>query len=127
MTNRQLDKRAKEVIMQQMAELGEITTEAVMDLIRPHFMFDFQSAKEQAIRRKSNSLMAQFKDENGIRTCYSNGESKYINIDTTNDWKALNKVERQINNKYYGLNSAKKKIQNRKRQLSGQVDIFGIV
>ena len=126
MTNRLLDKRAREVIIQQMTELGEITTDAVVDLLRPHFMFDYQGALEQSLKRKANSLMSQFKDDNGIRNCYSNGDSKYINIDMTKDWKALNQVEKQINQKYYGLNCAKKKIRNRKRELSGQMDVFSI-
>lgn len=119
-----LEKRAKEVIMGQIEDMGEITTEAVMDLIRPHFQFDYQNAKEQAIRRKANRLMSQFRDENGIRTCFSAGDSKYINIDTTKDMQALNAVQKQIDEKYYGLNAAKKKINKRKRELEGQLPLF---
>lgn len=123
-----LDKRAKEVILQQMHDLGEITTEAVMDLVRPHFMFNALAAKEQAVRRKSHRLMAQFRDENGTRTCYSyeddTGESKYINIDNTDDLDALTGVNIQISSKLYGLFQAKKKIIRRAAELGGQLELF---
>lgn len=125
--NLALEKRAKEVIMSRMEGLKEITTEAVMALVRPHFQFDASKAREQALRRKAHSLMAQFKDETGVRTCFNysdNGESKYVNIDETKSLKALNGVDIQISKKYYGLNEAKKKINRRRIELSGQMELF---
>jgi hypothetical protein len=123
-----LDKRAKEIILQQIHELGEVTTEAVMDLVRPHYMFNALAAKEQAVRRKSHRLMSQFRDENGVRTCYnfedSTGASKYINVDITDDLDALTGVNIQISSKLNGLLQAKKKIIRRAIELGGQMKMF---
>lgn len=127
MRNISLEKRAKEVILTQMVELGEISTETVMDLIRPHYSFDVSTAREQAIRRKANNLMSQFRDEQGVRTCFNckddTGNSKYVNIETTKSQNDLNKVESQINKKYLGLNASKNKIAKQREKLIGQVEL----
>ena len=125
---RSLEKRAKEVIMEQMHDLAEISTETVMELIEPHYIFDHQKAKQQAIRRKAHSLMAQFRDERGIRSFFAchdkDGNSKYINIETTKDLVALNAVEKQINNKFMGLNESKKKIELQRMKLIEQLTLW---
>jgi hypothetical protein len=122
---RSLDKRAKEAVMNQMAELDEITTEAVMDLVRPHYIFDPFLSKEREIRVKANRLMAQFRDERGIRSCFNykdaEGQSKYVNIDKTKNDEALKRVEAQIRAKFNGLNKAKRKITRRRLELAGQL------
>lgn len=126
-----LDKRAKEVILNQMEQLGEITTEEVMSLIRPHFMFDVAIAKEQSLRRKANNIMRQFKDSKGQRTCYnykdSTGTSVYANIDITKDLEALNKIEEQLNKKFYGLNASKRKISRRRMEILGQMSLEEVI
>jgi len=123
-----LDKRAKAVIMMLMEDLGELTTEAVMDLIRPHYMFDPRVAREREIRRKAHRIMAQFKDEKGTRTCYNftdtTGLSKYINVDKTSDVDALKSVDAQLRNKYLGLRQGRKKVTARLLELAGQIAIF---
>jgi hypothetical protein len=123
-----LDKRAKEAIFEQIAELGEITTEAVMDLVTPHYAFNPRKAKEREIRRRANSLMSQFRDEQGIRTCFNykdvDGQSKYVNVDETKNQTALNRVEQQINSKYDGLTKTKVKIERRQLKLNGQLGLF---
>ncbi|MFA6941440.1 MAG: hypothetical protein WCQ54_10780 [Clostridiaceae bacterium] len=125
MRNQSLEKRAKEVILQQMEELGEITKENVMELIRPHFSPDLQILREQALGRAANNLMRSYKDDKGIRTCFNckdnSGNSKYVNVDKTKDLGALNYIEKQLNKKYLGLNQSKKKVSRRKQQLSGQL------
>mgnify|MGYP000930057838 FL=1 len=106
-----LEKKAREAILQQMDELGEITTDAVMELIRPHYIFDIKKLRNQALRRTANSLMGRYKDDKGIRTCLNYkdaGVSKYVNVDKTKNLKALENIEAQLNKKYKGLNASKK-------------------
>ena len=126
--SRALDKRAVEAILRLMEELDEVTTEAVMDVIRPHYVFDPHVAKEREIRRKANRLMARFRDDKGIRTCFSykdvTGQSKYVNVDKTNDIEAVKAVNEQINDKYFGLGKAKKKLNARLLELAGQTKLF---
>lgn len=123
-----LDKRAKQVILDQIECLGEVTTETVMELVRPHYIFNSLVAREREIRRKANRIMAQFRDGQGTRTCFSytdnSGQSKYVNIDKTFDIGALNGVSRQINNKLYGLTKASKKVNARLLELAGQTKLF---
>ena len=122
-----LHKRAKEVILNQMEDMGEISTEEVMDLIRPHFLFDVTIAREQTIRRKANSIMRQFRDENGNRTCFNykdeEGTSLYANVDTTKNLDALIGIEEQLNKKFYGLNAAKRKVNKRRKEIMGQITL----
>jgi len=123
-----LNKKAREVILSRMEELGELTTEAVMDLIRPHFMFDPFESREREIRRKAHRVMAQFKDDKGDRTCYNctdQGESKYVNVDTTSNVEALKSVGAQLRNKYLGLRKGRKKVTSRLLELAGQGSMFG--
>ena len=106
-----LEKKAREAILQQMDELGEITTDAVMELIRPHYIFDIKKLRNQALRRTANSLMRRYKDDKGIRTCLNYkdaGVSKYVNVDKTKNLKALENIKAQLNKKYKGLNASKK-------------------
>lgn len=123
-----LDKRAREVILMRMSERGEMAVEEVMDLVRPHYDFDPLVSKEREIRRKSNRLIAQLKDEQGVRTCFgytdSNGQSKYINVDKTENVEALVAITSQINSNYNGLKKTAKKLNSRLLELVGQMKMF---
>lgn len=125
---RNLDKKAKEAIMGQMAELKEITRDEVEALIEPHYLFDPRVAKRREICRKANQLMAQFRDEHGIRTCYnykdSKGQSVYVNVDETKNLSALNRVKKQLRTKSIGLNKSKRKVARRQLELTGQLGLF---
>lgn len=124
-----LDKRATVIILELMEELSEVTTEAVMDLIRPHFMFDPRAARERELRRKTHRIMAKFKDDKGVRTCFSYtdalGQSKYVNIDKTFDINALYGVDQQLSQKVSGLKKSGMKSSRRILELSGQMGLFG--
>ncbi len=124
-----LEKQAREAILKQMDELGEITTDTVMELIRPHYIFDIKKLRNQALRRVANSLMRRYKDDKGIRVCFNyreDGVSKYLNVDKTNNLKALETIENQLNKKYKGLNESKKKVNMRKQVLKGQLSMKDI-
>lgn len=123
-----LMKKAKEVILQQMEECPELDVDTVINLVRPHYLFDAGKAREQAIRRKANQLMAQFRDENGIRKCFiyedAEGTSKYVNIEITSNKEALDSVETYLQGKYNGLNASIQKIKKRRKEVDGQISIF---
>lgn len=123
---RKLESKAREMIVQKMRESGEMETEEIMDLIRPHFLFDPQSAKEQQIRRKAHQLAAQIKDEYGVRTvfnCKVDGVSKYVNIDASRDVKALRGVEGQLAEKLNGLEISSAKASRRRMEVEGQMSL----
>lgn len=119
-----LETKARDYIIEQMRDLGEMTTEKVMDLIRPHYLFDPLTSKEQGIRRKANQLMCSMRDENGVRTCYNatiDNQSVYVNVEKSIDINALSSVIAQLEHKYAGLNEGLKKVRARKQEVSGQI------
>lgn len=123
---RTLEPKAKEVIIQIMRESGEMETEDLMDLIRPHILFDPQVAKEQLIRRKAHQLAAQIRDEYGTRTifnCKVDGVSKYVNIDESKDVIALRSVDHQLAEKLNGLKISSAKASRRRMEVEGQLSL----
>ena len=71
MASKYLTPEAKEYIENQILSCGEITTDEVMDIVRPHFMFDMLSAKEQQIRRVAHRIMSSMRSTDHSRTCLS--------------------------------------------------------
>ena len=123
---RKLEPKAREVIIQKMMESGEMTTEEIMDLVRPHYLFDPQAAKEQGIRKLTHQMMAQIRDDKGIRTvfnCKVGGVSKYVNIDESRDIKALRSVDGQLTEKLNGLKLSEEKASRRCMEVEGQISM----
>lgn len=119
-----LEKRARDFIVQQIRENGEMTTEEIVELIRPHYIFDPQVAMEQALRRKANQLMAQIRDEQGVRTvfnCRVDGVSKYVDVDACENIVSLKSVEDQLNEKLKGIAASKAKASRRRMEIEGQM------
>ena len=123
------DKRTKEVIFRNMEELGgEMSQQDVMDIIRPYMEADIDIAKlkEQYCRRVANGLMSRYRDERGIRTCFTvkGGEgSKYVNIDKTQSEEDLRSINTALRKKINGLISSKNKVSKNMRVLAGQMTI----
>lgn len=121
-----LEKRARDFIVQQIRENGEMTTDDIVELMRPHYMFDPQVAMEQALRRKANQLMAQIRDESGIRTvfnCRVDGVSKYVDVDTCENLMSLRSVEDQLDEKLKGIAASKAKASRRCYEVAGQMKL----
>ena len=123
---RTLESKARDLIVQKMMESGEMDTEEIMDLIRPHFLFDPSVAKEQAIRRKAHQLAAQIRDDKGVRTvfnCKVGGISKYVNIDESQDLESLRNVDHQLSEKLNGLKLSSAKASKRRMEVEGQLSM----
>lgn len=121
---RTLEAKAQEMILHKLSESGEMETGEIMDLIRPHFLFDPLTAKERQIRRKANQLAARIRDEKGIRSvfnCNVDGVSKYVNIDESQDVRALRGVETQLAEKLNGLEISRAKASKRREETEGQL------
>lgn len=123
-----LERKAKETILKQIEELGEITIENAIELVTPHFSFDADKSRKSAIRRKAISLIAQLRDEKGVRKCFvikdTEGISKAINIEKNNNLAELEIVESSFNKIMSGYYSSIAKVKNRKSILEGQTSIF---
>lgn len=129
MASKYLTQEARQYIEDQIHDRGEITTEEVMDIIRPHFIFDMLSAKEQQIRRVAHRIMSGVRDENKTRICFAidkDGESVYVNVENSNSLEDLDKIRAQLGNKFDGLNKSLKKVNARTREVQGQMSMFDI-
>lgn len=123
--HKNLTPEARQYILEQMLEVGEITTEEVMQMIEPHFLFDPQTAREQQIRKLAHRLMGSIKDKNGQRNCFAlQDEKTYINVDKTSDIEALAKVEKALKLKLVGLGSSYKKVRRRRVEVEGQISFL---
>lgn len=121
-----LETKARDMIVQKIRDSGEMETEEITALVRPHILFDPHAAKEQLIRRKANQLASQIRDERGIRTvfnCKIDGVSKYVNIDESRDVKALRSVEGQLAEKLNGLEISSAKASRRRMEVEGQISL----
>ncbi len=126
MRNLALEKRARDVIIQIIRDSGEISTERIMDLVRPHINFDYEIAKEQVTRRVANQLAAQVRDDDKTRVmfaCKKDKVSKYINIDKSNDLVALKLVESNLRQKMHGLEKSHAKASRRRMVIEGQMSL----
>lgn len=121
---RKLEPKAREMIKQKLYETGEIETEEVMDLIRPHFIFSAEDAKERELRRTAQQIMSGIRDEKGARTvfaCNVDGAYKYVNIDTSADVASLRSVDAQLRTKLEGLKISSTKASKRRMEVEGQM------
>lgn len=126
--NTYLTKEAKEFILTQMHERGEMTTDDVVELIRPHYLFDPVASKEQQMKRKAYQLMSTVRDDTGVRTCFAikkHGESVYINVDKSENFSDVSAVERQLLTKLTGLTASHEKAARKKHEIVGQTSLFG--
>lgn len=121
---RTLEAKAADMIMQKIHESGEMKTDEIIDLIRPHYLFDPATAREQGVRRKAHQLAARIRDDKGIRSvfaCDIDGMSVYVNIDESQDVNNLRSVEGQLNAKLLGLSSSMGKASLRRMEVEGQL------
>lgn len=121
--NLKLEKRAKEVIINQIQDIGaNISIETVMALVRPHFLFNPNTAKEQAIRAKARELVSKVRDENGVRKCFI-ADDTVVNIEKTDDLYLSKKVRDRLQKQKSGIQKSLKKVKKKVIELGYQTVI----
>lgn len=123
---RRLEPKAREMIKHKLFDAGEIRTEEVVDLIRPHYQFDPVAAKERELKRMAHQMMSSVRDEKGDRStfaCNVAGVSKYVNVDKSNDLDNLRGVDEQLRVKLEGLKKSSRKASNRRMEVEGQMSL----
>jgi len=102
--------RLRDIVEEYLEYTEKPTIDKIVNIIRPHYKFNKSELVERELTKKARYVMRTFKDENGVRTFYSDDTGAYINIETTTDLDDLYKVNAQLNRKYSGLNGAIKKV-----------------
>lgn len=122
--NRSLGKAEREYILEWMHDHGEMTTEQVMDMIRPHYIPDYETLKEQAIRRVANNLFRSLRDEQGTRTCFAvKSKSVYVNVDVSKNLENIRAVDEMLADNIAGLEKSRSKARQRRAELEGQLSM----
>jgi hypothetical protein len=125
-----LDKRIKEKINSIMDDRPHITMEELMMLVKEYApMPDTEKLINQEYRRMAQRLMASYKDDKGVRDCFSVKASEgneYVNVSRTTDKNDLQKVRYQLSKRYRGLNKSLRKVDTREQILNGQISMEDI-
>lgn len=126
--NKYLTKRAKEVIVEKMRDNGEMTKAEIADLVRPHFLFDLQELKEQAINRYVGRLVSQLRDDDGTRTSFVlRGENLVVNVDKSVSLLNVTAVKEQLRKQIVGTLASYRKTRKRESELAGQISMFELL
>lgn len=122
-----LDKRIKERINSVMESKPHIGMEELIGIVKEYAPKpDLQKLEEQEYRRIAQRIMSGYKDEKGVRDCFSvkaNEGNEYVNVSRTTKKSDLQKVRQQLSKKYRGLNKSLRKIDIREQILEGQLSI----
>lgn len=125
-----LDKRIKERISSIMEDRPHITMDELMVLVKEYAPIpDTEKLINQEYRRMAQRLMASYKDEKGVRDCFSvkaDTGNEYVNVSRTTDKADLQKVRYQLSKRYRGLNKSLRKVDTREQILNGQISMEDI-
>lgn len=106
---------------------GEVTVDFVSELLRKVLVYDPQLVEEQWYRDKARRLLAQRRDESGVRIMFATQETDqgvYINIETCKDLRKVRAVKAQLEDKYAGIAASIAKAKRRVEELEGQTSLF---
>ena len=125
-----LDKRIKERINSIMDDRPHITMDELMMLVKEYAPIPAtEKLINQEYRRMAQRLMASYKDEKGVRDCFSvkaDTGNEYVNVSRTTDKADLQRVRYQLSKRYRGLNKSLRKVDTREQILNGQISMEDI-
>jgi hypothetical protein len=126
-----LDKRIKEKINSIMQDAPNITVDELIEIVKEYAPKpDVEKLMNQEYRRIAQRIISSYRDEQGIRDCFSvksETGNLYVNISVTKDKEDLQKVRSHLSKKYRGLNKSLRKIDTREQILNGQIEMEGII
>lgn len=122
-----MDRKVKERIFSEMRDSGKLEQDYVVGLMDLYCdKVDEVNVVNQYKRARANRLIASFKDENGVRECFTVKEgqvSTYVNISTTEEIPLINDVIGTLDKHVKGTSKSLKKAIRRKEVLEGQMSL----
>ena len=100
----------KEIVRANLERMGTADIDEIIEIIRPHYEFDYEKLAERELRNKARRVMGSFKDDKNVRVYFSDNTGRYINIENTDSLEDLGKINKQLYKKYSGLSAALKKV-----------------
>ena len=123
--NKIISKEAREYIVAQLHDNGEMTKSEVMDMTRPHCSFDPVALQEQALSRLVGGIIRSVRDSSGVRSAFIvRNTDTVVDVDTCKSLDKISVVEEQLAKQLDGIRASHRKAERRKQELTGQMDIF---
>jgi hypothetical protein len=107
----------KSVVGENILRMEKIHLTEIIDIIRPLYTFAPEELIEKELKSKARYIMRSFKDEDGVRTFFSDNSGVYVNIEQSKDIDDLSKVSRQLSVKYSGILTAMDKVKLRIKEI----------
>jgi len=121
-----ITKEAREYIINEIHERGQMSKSEIAELVRPHCSFDPIALQEQALNRLVGSICRSIRDEAGVRTVFvAKGQNTIVNVETSTSISLVTAVDEQLKANIKGLAASRKKTIQRKQELAGQVTLYG--
>lgn len=132
MAKRIITREIKDRIYDEIQRLDsdEVTVDFVVGLLRQILIYDPKMVEEQWYRDKARRLLAQRRDESGVRVMFATQEPErgvFINIETCKDLSKVRAVKAQLEDKYAGIAASIAKAKRRVEELEGQTSLFQTV
>lgn len=119
--------RRKKVVLdiyQILADHGAITVDKGVEILQAYEPKpDLSKLEAQYWRDRFRRIMQSKRDKGGIRDIYSNEKGTYYNVPTSKDRTALSDIDAQITAKRDQLIRVQIKVQNRRAEVAGQMDL----
>lgn len=123
------DKKVKERIEILIKDGKARSREELYEIMEPYYQEDPEASKYRDFRCWCNGILASFKDEDGVRSCLNfkkvtkkkgkviKSESRWVDIDTTKDLKALKEIEKSLDKKRAGITNTQMKVNKRYKKV----------
>lgn len=111
--NKFSEKEIRKIVKAKLKHMERPELSDIVEIIRPFYKWKKDYLLERELKRKARVIMSSFKDENGVRTYFSQNRGSYINIEKSTDLDDLNKVSVQLKPKYAGLSKSIEKVRAR--------------
>jgi len=122
-----ITKEARERVIEQIHENGDMTKSEIAELLRPHCTFDPVRLQDQAVNRLVGSIVKSIRDESGVRTAFIlRGKDAIIDVETCTSYQKVAFVDEQLDLNIKGLQASKRKTERRRKELAGQLSVFDI-
>ena len=116
-------KEAREFIKTKFEENPKMPKEFLVELIRPHYIADYEKLVEQDLGRLANYIASKVKDEKGIRQVFAiedDGKRVFVHVDKSSNLRDIKNVFNHLVKDRDGREQSINKVRKRGQEVAGQ-------
>jgi len=120
-------KEARQYIINRFEDSPKMSKEELVELIRPHYIPDYQKLVDQDLGRLANYIAARVRDEKGARQVFaieSEGKRAYVHVDKSNDLNDIKAVYKSLVKDRDGRDYSIRKVFKRGQEVAGQMSLI---